>query len=338
MFEGMNVRKPLTTNEAQVPDLYKIVLNLLNQIPSGQITTYKDIALALGDQRASRAVGTIMANNPRPDKFPCWRVVHSDGKVGKYSGPGGKEEKERKISRDGIEVIKGEIKQLDKARFDNFELDPPLPKLRKIQREVERKVSLDSGQLTNINTVGGVDVSYKEEPPTANYVEIHLEDKSKLIFSKQKRAEIKFPYIPSYLAFRELPLLENLLREIRHGRGLADVILVDGNGLLHPRRAGLASHLGVNLKHPTIGVAKTLLCGTVAEEDMEEGDRRKITDKEQILGYAVKTRSNANPIYISPGHRVESSQAARLALKCSKYKLPEPIRQAHKMGPKKATD
>ncbi|MFW6049514.1 MAG: MGMT family protein, partial [Candidatus Bipolaricaulota bacterium] len=86
-----------------VPELDKIILETLLQVPTGKLTTYKDIAVALGDERAARAVGTVMAGNPYPNRFPCWKVVHTSGDVGKYSGDGGGEEKIRRMEGEGID-------------------------------------------------------------------------------------------------------------------------------------------------------------------------------------------------------------------------------------------
>lgn len=158
------------------------------------------------------------------------------------------------------------------------------------------------------------------------------------------RSPIRVPYIPGLLAFREAEAVVAACTELD---GTPDVLFVDGNGRLHPRAAGLATHVGVILDVPTVGIAKSQLCGELvgpATPPFGAGARMPIvaTDAEAIpagtvLGYAVQTRQwvrpgNAiNPIYVSPGHRTDAETAALAALAvCDGYKLPEPIRAADK--------
>ncbi|MBS3791655.1 MAG: endonuclease V [Candidatus Bipolaricaulota bacterium] len=319
----------------EVPDLEKIILNLLLQIPEGMVTSYKDVANALGDGAAARAVGTVMANNEEPKKYPCWRVVRSNGEVGNYSASGGREAKIEKMKKEGIEVEEGTIKNFSEVRYDDYEIDPPLPRLREIQNGLERMVKLEQSEPPE--SVAGVDVSYGPDGAVAAYVEMDNRGEE-VVYRKTFREErVKFPYIPGYLAFRELPLLNNLLEEVRGSRGLSDVIFVDGNGLIHPRKAGLATHLGVVLEHPTIGVAKKLLCGEIEDDGPGEDRDRKVRLEEDIVGLEVKTFARANPVYVSVGNRIMLDQAGELTRKVSTYKLPEPIRQAHKAAKSRAT-
>lgn len=320
----------------EVPDLEKIILKLLLQIPEGKVTTYKDIAIALGDDAAARAVGTVMANNEQPEKYPCWRVVRSSGEVGKYSAPGGKKEKVAKMKSDGIEIEDGKIKNFSEVRYDEFKLDPPLPGLRKIQNKLEGMVQ--KHQVDTPGSVAGVDVSYGTNGVVAAYVEMDGRGKEIIYRNILRQARVRFPYIPGYLAFRELPFLTELLTEVGKDRGLAEVIFVDGNGLLHPRKAGLATHLGVVLEHPTIGIAKKLLCGEIIEDGSSEGVQGEVRLDGEKLGLEVKTFARANPIYVSVGNRIELDQAGYLAREVSTYKLPEPLRQAHNIAKSRATD
>jgi len=319
----------------EVPDLKKVILRLLRQIPRGMVTSYKDIAVALGDPAAARAVGTVMASNREPEEYPCWRVVHSNGKIGNYSAKGGKEEKISRMENEGIDVESDRIKNFSRVRFDNFELNPPLPELRKIQNGLERMVVEDS--VEEDESAAGVDVSYGPKGVVAAYVE--MKNKNEVVYKKSIcRDRVKFPYIPGYLAFRELPFLDELLEAVRTEDRLADVIFVDGNGLLHPRKAGLATHLGVVFDQPTIGIAKKLLCGKTEGTDLAEGEAREVRLEGKVIGAEVKTYYRANPIYVSVGNRIRLSQAEDLTRKYSKYKLPEPLRQAHKSAKGKATE
>lgn len=149
------------------------------------------------------------------------------------------------------------------------------------------------------------------------------------------------PYIPGLLAFREAPAAIAALERLRT---TVDVVLVDGNGRLHPRQAGLATHLGVMVDRPTVGVAKSKLCGNVAGsiDDLAVGDRVPIVANHDVdapagtaLGRVLQTRrfdsarNQINPLYVSPGHLVDADRAADLVMQaCAGYKLPEPIREA----------
>jgi len=313
----------------EVPDLRQETLELLLQIPPGKVTTYGALAVALGDEIAARAVGGIMAQNEQPDKYPCYKVVHTDGEVGNYSAPGGTAEKVRRLRADGIEIRDGRIVNLYRYLFTDFKSSQPLKRLRRLQEEFSADLSLEPSS-EEMKTVGGVDVSYGERAVAA-YVLFNLEER-RLVDSETVAQEITFPYIPTYLAFRELPILQELLRKICEEGRLADVVMVDGNGILHPRHAGIASHLGVLLDTPTIGITKSLLCGEVDLKDMEVGEVRYIPLRGERVGAAVKTSPRARPIYVSPGNKIDLDTAIRVTLALSSHKLPEPIRMADELS------
>ena len=320
---------------AEVPNLREIILGLLLQIPEGKITTYKDIALALGDEAAARAVGTVMANNDEPERYPCWKVIHTNGEVGNYSGEGGAEAKINRIRSAGITVEAGKVKNFDRVRFREFEIDPPLPEMRAVQGRVRQMVS--RRPLAGLpEKTAGVDVSYGPGGVVAAYVEMEKGEEEPVTRVTVHRDTVKVPYIPGYLAFRELPILLDLFKTVGEA-SLAGVIFVDGNGVLHPRRAGLASHLGVVVDHPTVGIAKKLLCGDVDNSGLEPGEKASVVKDGDVLGVSLKTFSRANPIYVSVGHKISLRQGWSLAGSFSKYKLPEPLRRAHKLAKAEAT-
>ncbi len=316
-------------------DLRAYTLALLKQIPKGRVTTYRALALALGDARAARAVGQILADNPEPDVYPCYKVVHSDGRVGEYSGPGGLDEKIQRLRREGIPVRDGRIPDLKRYAFHGFKTDRPLEKLRRLQEELAARVVKEPAlSLDDVHAVGGVDLSYPGPwEGVGAYVSV-ARGTLRPLAAETHRCEVAFPYIPTYLAFRELPVLLPLLRRVRERNRLADVILVDGSGILHPRHAGIASHLGVLLDHPTVGVIKRLLYGRVDVKGMARGEMRPVRDPEtgDVIGMAVKTHERADPLYVSIGHKVDLAMAVRLVLELAKgHKLPEPIRRAHEL-------
>lgn len=136
------------------------------------------------------------------------------------------------------------------------------------------------------------------------------------------------PYVPGYLGFRESPVLIQAWEKLADK---PDLILVDGHGISHPRRCGIATHLGVLLDVPTIGCAKTILCGRVEGElDQAPGSRALLVDRGEMVGMALRTRAKALPIYVSTGHRISLDTAIEWVLRlCDGRRLPVPIRMAH---------
>ena len=142
--------------------------------------------------------------------------------------------------------------------------------------------------------------------------------------------EIRFPYVPGLLSFRECPLAMASLRKLPER---PDLLLCDGQGLAHPRRFGIACHLGVLLDIPAIGAAKSRLTGTHDEPDAERGSQTPLFDGEEVIGSVLRTRTNVRPIYVSTGHRIGLATAAAITLQCSpRFRIPEPTRQAHKLA------
>jgi deoxyribonuclease V len=136
-----------------------------------------------------------------------------------------------------------------------------------------------------------------------------------------------FPYIPGLLSFREAPVVLDAFRKLNTR---PDVVLCDGQGVAHPRRIGLASHLGLWLDLPTIGCAKSLLCGQYDEPGPDRGDRSPLVDRGEVIGSVVRTRSRVSPVYVSPGHLCDLEGAVAVTLATSvKYRLPVPARMAH---------
>ena len=146
-----------------------------------------------------------------------------------------------------------------------------------------------------------------------------------LLETQMAMCEVKMPYIPTLLSFRELP---PALAAIRKLRIQPDVFLVDAQGLAHPYRCGFASHLGLALGKPTIGAAKNRLIGTEVEKD----GRTLLVDKGEAIGEVVTTRSGVKPIYVSVGHMVSLETAAKIVLHCAKSRIPEPLLQAHNLA------
>jgi len=146
--------------------------------------------------------------------------------------------------------------------------------------------------------------------------------------------KVTFPYIPGLLSFREAPVCIAAVEKLQR---FPDVFIIDGQGIAHPRRLGLAAHLGLFLDRPTIGCAKSRLTGAYEEPPLEKGGYRLLKDEKgkqntqsEIIGAVVRTRTNVKPVFVSVGHRCLLEDAVRVVLDCSvKYRLPEPTRLAH---------
>jgi deoxyribonuclease V len=147
------------------------------------------------------------------------------------------------------------------------------------------------------------------------------------------RRKTGFPYVPGYLSFRETPAVLDALEKLKR---VPDVLLCDGQGIAHPRRFGIACHIGVLTAIPAIGVAKTRLIGTHASVPEEKGAYVSLVDKEQEVGVVLRTRTGVKPVYISIGHKISLPSAISLVMQCvTKYRLPETTRWADRIASNK---
>jgi deoxyribonuclease V len=138
-----------------------------------------------------------------------------------------------------------------------------------------------------------------------------------------------FPYIPGLLSFREIPVLAEVFRRVKSE---PDVLMLDGQGTAHPRGFGLACHMGVLLDRPSIGCAKSRLCGEHRAVPRRAGARAPLLLEGQEIGTVVRTRTGIKPVFVSPGHKMDTDTAVRIALRCcTRYRVPEPTRRAHLM-------
>ena len=197
-----------------------------------------------------------------------------------------------------------------------------------------RRCSLQESYDRPVRTIAGIDVSVREETAQAAVSVLSLPDLS-VVAEAVHRCPTPFPYVPGYLSFRELPALLPALEQIDREMGaLPDVLVTDSQGRAHPRRFGLACHLGVLLDHPTFGVAKSLLTGTASGDlSPEKGSTVPLMADDEQVGVALRSRANVNPVYVSVGHRITLEEAVDLTLRCSpRYKIPETTRHAHRLS------
>jgi deoxyribonuclease V len=177
--------------------------------------------------------------------------------------------------------------------------------------------------------IAGIDVSIKEKRARAGVV---LCSYPKLVPLEVTTAEmpVSFPYMPGLLAFREGPVVLAAL-DLLDSR--PDVLLFDAQGFAHPRRMGLATHLGILLDLPAVGCAKSRLCGAYTEPDEQKGSWSPLIDRDEEIGAVVRTRDRVRPVFVSVGHRVDLETAISLVLGCAtRYRLPEPTRWAHRVA------
>ncbi len=201
------------------------------------------------------------------------------------------------------------------------------------QEAIELQKTLASEVISNkpidiasVKLVAGVDVSVKENVSQAAVVILRYPE-LEVIETVLAKRPTPFPYIPGLLSFREGPVLEETFQNLKNE---PDVFIFDGMGIMHPRRIGIASHMGVWLQKPTIGCGKTYFLGTYDEPAQERGAWSLVHHKGDVIGAVLRTRPNVKPVYISPGNLADLPTSLDLVLRCTpKYRLPEPIRQAH---------
>jgi len=189
-------------------------------------------------------------------------------------------------------------------------------------------VNLQPPKRTAFKLIAGADVSttFASRRFWAAVVVLRWPD-FELVEEAYAQREAHFPYIPGLLSFRELPVILEAVRELKTSPNL---ILCDGQGLAHPRRFGLACHLGLWLNIPSIGCAKTRLVGTYAEPGPNRGEWSSLEHAGAVVGSVLRTRARSKPIFISPGHLMDVDGSREWALRCCrKSRLPEPIRRAH---------
>lgn len=301
------------------------------QVPVGRVTTPGALAAALGNPVAARWIGHYLSHHEHDAACPCHRVVRAGGVLGPYPD-GGAAAKAKCLKAEGVKS-RDEIVDIGRYGFDAFVCDRPLEKLSRLQDKLAAEVDLRRRRQI-LRLVGGVDVSYVGPlEGIAAYTLVDLAS-GELVWSTTVRRPARFPYIPSYLTFRELPIYLELIEEVRAAGRLAPVILVDGTGILHPRRAGIASHLGVVASIPTIGVTKKLLCGKVAIQGMTALESRPVVCEGSTSGMAIRpTAGSLRPIFVSPGHRVDMAFAEQIVRRLLVgQRLPSPLYWADRLS------
>ncbi|MDI6776956.1 MAG: deoxyribonuclease V [Syntrophales bacterium] len=198
-----------------------------------------------------------------------------------------------------------------------------------IQEGLKEKLILhDEDVIEPIKTIAGADVSYEKRKGILFAAVVLLSwPAMDIIEEASSIEEVRFPYIPGLLTFREGPALLKAFEKLNH---IPDAIIFDGQGIAHPRGIGLASHMGLFLDIPTVGCAKTRLIGSYGVVGDRVGDCTGMVYNNRLIGAVLRTREKVKPVFISQGHRIGLQRAVELVLSCcTGYRLPEPVRRAH---------
>jgi len=312
--------------ELRIPDLQATLRDLVRQVPLGKVTTYRALAEALGDPGAARFVAHWLSSDDA-EGLPVHRIVHVSGAVGRTWG-GTQDEAAAQLAAEGVRVEGSRVDPLARYFTLDFRTDHPLARLQEEQTQVARRVALTP--LSEVHALGALDVAYHGDEAVAAFV---LADAGgELLDHLTTLAPATFPYISTYLSYRELRAYLAVVEAADEAGMSADVLLVDGNGILHPRRAGVASHLGVLLDRPTVGVAKGHLCGHVNSEGMTIGEWRPIVLDNDTVGAAIRTDRNQT-LFVSPGHRTDLDSAIALVQALTeRTPLPAPLQWAHELA------
>ncbi len=206
-------------------------------------------------------------------------------------------------------------------------LDLSPAEARRLQEELApRVVAGPTLDVSGVRYVAGADVSTEGERAYATVAVLSFPELS-VVEVQGFEAELEFPYVPGLLAFREIPAVAGALEKVET---TVDAVIFDAQGRAHPRRLGLASHLGLFLDLPSVGCAKSRLVGKHEQPGEEKGSVADLVDRGEVIGKVLRTRKGVSPVYVSVGDKVDLESAVELVLACSpKYRLPETTRQAH---------
>jgi deoxyribonuclease V len=298
------------------PDFAKAISKCLAEIPDGQVATCGTIARALGDVRAARAVATWLVEHPGTPRGH--RVVRADGRPVLAAA-------EQQLGREGFPMVGGRV---DESRIVASLADVEfLGVLRAEQQRLASKV-IENDDCGPIKIVAGVDVAYQGEDMYAAAASVALADLETVEVALVRR-RVDFPYIPTYLAYREFPAIEAAVRRLSTR---PDALMIDGHGRLHPALFGVACDAGVRLDLPTIGVAKHPLAGRVQPTSEKHEDVLAVRIDGVTRGYAWTPPNRSRAIYVSVGHRVSLQHALDLVRKTTRDRYPEALRIADRIS------
>lgn len=292
------------------------LVTCVEEIPPGKVATCGVVALALGDVRAARAVAEWIRAHPEAD--PRRQVVRADGRpvlAPAATDPGGVRESalQDRYPRESL--------------VDHLAGSPMLADLRAEQEELATHVR-EEDEGREIRTVGGADVAYAGDRAFAAAVCLDAAT-LQVLEVVEREIEVDFPYIPSYLAFREFPAVQRAVTALREK---PDVLFIDGHGRLHPRRFGFACFAGVSLDMRTVGIAKHPLAGRADPSHRTETGAIPIEFQGRVEGYAWLPPEGSRAFYVSVGHRLRLASALSIAQGATLHRYPEPLRVADRIS------
>ena len=212
----------------------------------------------------------------------------------------------------------------------NFPFPGTVAEARRLQEWLRSEVRIEPLNLFRLRRVAAADVTFlaEKEVVAAAVVVVDLQS-GEIVEERTAVVRTEFPYVPGYLSFREGPAIIAAWGTLRSP---PDAVLFDGQGIAHPRRFGIASHVGLLLDVPSVGCAKSRLVGEHGEPGMERGDFAPLRHEGEVVGAALRTRKRVKPVYVSVGHRADLPAAIALVLSlCTRYRLPDPARRAHQL-------
>ncbi len=197
-----------------------------------------------------------------------------------------------------------------------------------LQRDLRQQVVIAPCDITGVRYVAGADISFDRGSDRVFAAVVVMRWPDLRVVEEATVEDLaRFPYIPGLLSFRESP---PLLKACEKLRLVPDVIVLDGQGLAHPRRMGIACHVGLLLDIPAVGCAKSVLVGSFQEPPPTAGSYTPLVDRGEVVGVALRTKDHTHPVFVSPGHKMDLESAIAVILRCTAgYRQPEPTRQAH---------
>ncbi len=288
----------------------------VNGIPPSRVATCGTVARSLGDVRAARTVAEWL--HAHPEVPGSHRVVRADG---------------RPVLAEAVSLLgeEGSVDSQGRATSDRFvDVLPEVPLLAELRAEQMRLASrvVEEDRSGRIDTWGGVDVSYAGDRAFAVAVTLNAET-GEVVETAAREIDVDFPYIPTYLAFREFPPIREALEVLSR---LPDLLFVDGHGRLHPVLFGFACYVGVRLDLRTVGVAKHPLAGLPEIKEKTAGGVTPMRLEGRIRGYAWTPPKASRPIYVSVGNHVSLERALAEAQRATKERYPEALRVADRLS------
>jgi len=332
MIWGMNRNSDAALDRStlfpRLPDLDSALARLVVQIPIGRVATCGALAEALGFCGAAVWVAQWAADHRHHPRCNCHRIVRASGELGVYIA-GSEDDKCRMLQREGIPLIcrRGSSARalIERFAFTDFESDRPLAALIDLQHRVA-SLRCSTPPLEQPALVAGFDSAYCGRRTMQAACAV-CDAEGNVVYRAVIRRPVAFPYISTLLAYRELPAYRDLLDRMRAEGYEPQLLMIDGSGALHPRKAGIAVHLGVLVDLPAIGASKTLLLGRCNTNRLQPGESRPIVVEDEVRGVAYRpSESSRKCVYVSPGHRCDVAFAERWVRQLTVGRqLPEPL-------------